>query len=67
MAVFLCRATRPRPARSALHDLAERQITDSSVRAMLLSISGQANAIGQSAGGPVLGVIGTSSGFQLRS
>ena len=31
------------------------QITDSSVRATVLSISGQANAIGQAGGGPVLG------------
>ncbi|HET7856348.1 MAG TPA: MFS transporter, partial [Gaiellaceae bacterium] len=31
------------------------QITDSSVRATVLSISGQADAIGQAAGGPVLG------------
>jgi DHA3 family tetracycline resistance protein-like MFS transporter len=40
-----------------------RQITDSSVRATVLSISGQANAIGQAAGGPVLGVIGNVYGI----
>jgi MFS transporter, DHA3 family, tetracycline resistance protein len=40
-----------------------RQITDSSVRATVLSISGQANAIGQAAGGPVLGVIGNVWGI----
>ena len=39
------------------------QITDSSVRATVLSISGQANAIGQAAGGPVLGVIGNVYGI----
>jgi DHA3 family tetracycline resistance protein-like MFS transporter len=40
-----------------------QQITDSSVRATVLSISGQANAIGQAAGGPVLGVIGNIFGI----
>jgi MFS family permease len=39
------------------------QITDSSVRATVLSISGQANAIGQAGGGPVLGVIGNVWGI----
>jgi MFS transporter, DHA3 family, tetracycline resistance protein len=39
------------------------QITDSSVRATVLSISGQANAIGQAAGGPVLGVVGNTFGI----
>jgi DHA3 family tetracycline resistance protein-like MFS transporter len=39
------------------------QITDSSVRATVLSISGQANAIGQATGGPVLGVIGNAFGI----
>jgi DHA3 family tetracycline resistance protein-like MFS transporter len=39
------------------------QITDSSVRATVLSISGQANAIGQAAGGPVLGAIGNVWGI----
>ena len=39
------------------------QITDSSVRATVLSISGQANAIGQAAGGPALGVIGNVFGI----
>jgi MFS transporter, DHA3 family, tetracycline resistance protein len=39
------------------------QITDSSVRATVMSISGQANAIGQAAGGPVLGVIGNVWGI----
>jgi len=40
------------------------QITDSSVRATVLSISGQADAIGQTAGGPVLGVIGNVWGIR---
>jgi DHA3 family tetracycline resistance protein-like MFS transporter len=38
-------------------------VTDSSVRATVLSISGQANAIGQAAGGPVLGVVGNVFGI----
>ncbi len=41
-----------------------QQITDSSVRATVLSISGQANAIGQAGGGPVLGVIGNVWGLR---
>jgi len=40
------------------------QITDSSVRATVLSISGQANAIGQAGGGPALGVIGNVWGIR---
>ena len=40
-----------------------KQITDSSVRATVLSISGQANAIGQATGGPVLGAIGNGFGI----
>ncbi len=40
------------------------QITDSSVRATVLSISGQADAIGQAAGGPVLGAIGNVWGIR---
>ncbi|HYZ78130.1 MAG TPA: MFS transporter [Gaiellaceae bacterium] len=40
-----------------------RQITDSSVRATVLSISGQADAIGQATGGPVLGVVGNAFGI----
>lgn len=38
-------------------------VTDSSVRATVLSLSGQANAIGQAAGGPVLGVVGNVFGI----
>jgi DHA3 family tetracycline resistance protein-like MFS transporter len=41
-----------------------QQITDSSVRATVLSLSGQANAIGQAGGGPVLGVIGNVWGIR---
>ncbi len=40
------------------------QITDSSVRATVFSISGQANAIGQAGGGPVLGVLGNVRGIR---
>ncbi len=39
------------------------QITDSSVRATVISISGQSNAIGQAGGGPVLGAIGNGFGI----
>jgi MFS transporter, DHA3 family, tetracycline resistance protein len=40
------------------------QITDSRVRATVLSISGQADAIGQAGGGPVLGVVGNVWGIR---
>ena len=40
------------------------QISDSSVRATVLSISGQANAVGQAGGGPVLGAIGNVWGLR---
>jgi len=40
------------------------QITDSNVRATVFSISGQADAIGQAAGGPVLGAIGNVWGIR---
>jgi MFS transporter, DHA3 family, tetracycline resistance protein len=40
------------------------QITDSSVRATVFSITGQANAVGQAAGGPVLGVLGNVWGIR---
>ena len=43
------------------------QISDSSVRATVLSITGQANAIGQAGGGPVLGSIGNVWGIRPRS
>ena len=41
-----------------------QQITDSAVRATVNSISGQANAFGEAAGGPVLGVIGNLWGIR---
>jgi DHA3 family tetracycline resistance protein-like MFS transporter len=41
-----------------------QQITDSSVRATVISISGQANAIGQAGGGPVLGAVGNVWGIR---
>jgi MFS transporter, DHA3 family, tetracycline resistance protein len=63
MAVFLAALL----ARGLLEPLyttwLNRQITDSSVRATVLSISSQANAIGQASGGPVLGVIGNVFGI----
>jgi MFS transporter, DHA3 family, tetracycline resistance protein len=39
-----------------------QQITDSSIRATVNSISGQADAVGQAAGGPVLGAVGNGFG-----
>jgi DHA3 family tetracycline resistance protein-like MFS transporter len=39
------------------------QVSDSSVRATVFSIGGQANAIGQAGGGPVLGVVGNAFGI----
>ena len=39
------------------------QITDSSVRATVISLTGQSNAIGQTAGGPVLGLVGNVWGI----
>ena len=41
-----------------------RNITDSSVRATVISITGQADAIGQVGGGPGLGVIGNVFGIR---
>jgi DHA3 family tetracycline resistance protein-like MFS transporter len=39
------------------------QITDSSVRATVISLTGQSNAVGQTAGGPVLGLVGNVWGI----
>jgi hypothetical protein len=39
------------------------RISDSSVRATVLSLAGQADAIGQTAGGPVLGAVGNIWGI----
>jgi MFS transporter, DHA3 family, tetracycline resistance protein len=41
-----------------------KQITDSSVRATVFSLTGQANAVGQAGGGPVLGVLGNVWGIR---
>lgn len=41
------------------------QHTDSNVRATVLSIDSQANAIGQIAGGPILGYLGTLYGLRV--
>ena len=41
-----------------------QQITDSSVRATVISITGQSDAIGQVAGGPALGVVGNVWGIR---
>ena len=41
-----------------------QQITDSSVRATVISIAGQADAVGQAAGGPALGAIGNAWGIR---
>ena len=41
-----------------------QQITDSSVRATVISITGQADAVGQAAGGPALGAIGNAWGLR---
>jgi DHA3 family tetracycline resistance protein-like MFS transporter len=63
MAAFLA-ALVSRSLLAPLYDTwLNRQITDSAVRATVLSISGQANAIGQATGGPVLGVIGNAVGI----
>jgi len=40
-----------------------QQVTDSSVRATVLSMTGQADAIGQAAAGPVLGVVANAYGI----
>jgi MFS transporter, DHA3 family, tetracycline resistance protein len=40
------------------------QITSSSVRATVISLTGQANAIGQAGGGPVLGWLGNAWGIR---
>jgi DHA3 family tetracycline resistance protein-like MFS transporter len=40
------------------------QITESSVRATVISLTGQSNAIGQAAGGPLLGAVGNVWGIR---
>jgi DHA3 family tetracycline resistance protein-like MFS transporter len=40
-----------------------QQVTDSSVRATVISMTGQADAVGQAAAGPVLGAVGNAFGI----
>jgi hypothetical protein len=61
--VALLLALLTREVLSPLWDIwVNQQITDSSVRATVNSITGQADAVGQAAGGPVLGVVGNVFG-----
>jgi len=61
--VGLLTALLARQVLSPLWDIwVNQQITDSSVRATVNSITGQADAVGQAAGGPVLGVVGNALG-----
>ncbi len=60
LGVFFCRNMA-----NPLYDTwLNEQITDSSVRATVISLTGQANAIGQAGGGPVLGAIGNVCGIR---
>ena len=60
LGVFFCRNMQ-----GPLYDTwLNEQITDSSVRATVMSMTGQANAIGQAGGGPVLGTIGNVWGIR---
>ena len=60
LGVFLCRNMA-----GPLYDTwLNAQITDSSVRATVISLTGQANAVGQAGGGPVLGAIGNVWGIR---
>ena len=60
LGVFFCRNMQ-----GPLYDTwLNEQITDSSVRATVISLTGQANAIGQAGGGPVLGGIGNIWGIR---
>jgi MFS transporter, DHA3 family, tetracycline resistance protein len=60
LGVFFCRNMQ-----GPLYDTwLNEQITESSVRATVISLTGQANAIGQAAGGPVLGAIGNVWGIR---
>jgi DHA3 family tetracycline resistance protein-like MFS transporter len=60
LAVFLARDLADPLYTTWLND----QITDSRVRATVFSIGGQGNAIGQAAGGPVIGAIGNVWGIR---
>jgi DHA3 family tetracycline resistance protein-like MFS transporter len=60
LGVFFCRNMQ-----GPLYDTwLNEQITDSSVRATVISLTGQANAVGQAGGGPVLGAIGNLRGIR---
>jgi len=60
LGVFFCRNMQ-----GPLYDTwLNEQITNSSVRATVISLTGQANAIGQAGGGPVLGAIGNVWGIR---
>jgi MFS transporter, DHA3 family, tetracycline resistance protein len=60
LGVFFCRNMQ-----GPLYDTwLNEQITDSSVRATVISMTGQANAVGQAGGGPVLGAIGNVWGIR---
>jgi MFS family permease len=55
-----------RNMQSPLYDTwLSKQISDSSVRATVFSITGQANAVGQAGGGPVFGVLGNVWGIRV--
>ena len=60
LGVFFCRNMQ-----GPLYDTwLNEQITASSVRATVISLTGQANAIGQAGGGPVLGAVGNVWGIR---
>jgi DHA3 family tetracycline resistance protein-like MFS transporter len=60
LGVFFCRNMQGPLYNTWLNE----QITDSSVRATVISLTGQANAIGQAGGGPVLGAVGNVWGIR---
>jgi DHA3 family tetracycline resistance protein-like MFS transporter len=60
LGVFFCRNM----AGPLYNTWLNEQITDSSVRATVISLTGQANAVGQAGGGPVLGAIGNVWGIR---
>ena len=68
LAVALCALLVAQAMRSLLSPITmtwlNRQITDSSVRATVISIVGQSDAVGEAAGGPALGAIGNAFGIR---
>src|SRR6187200_658275 len=60
LGVFFCRNMQGPLYNTWLNE----QITESSVRATVISLTGQANAIGQAGGGPVLGAVGNVWGIR---